>query len=249
MRVMPLLALSLVPLLTVPTPARAQEAATPTVTTSASPGAGGPDHCRGSWGRWSTSVSPAVVVAGDSATYTVTVRGPLNRAQVGIAVQQLAPDLRLSTWVPTEQSVRGRYPLAEGESVTHTAVFRPTTTATGSWSGATYCGPGPFHGDNFGSGQQTVRVVPRLTLTARREAPRRYVFSGSAGRPDQLLSLYRVDAAGRHVLTAQTRTQQDGTWRLRRSFLGSGRFGFVLRTRGDAGNEPGASAVRPTVVH
>ena len=65
-----------------------------------------------------------------------------------------------------------------------------------------------------------------------------------------VVSLYRVTAHGRQVLTAQTRADRTtGAWSIGRRFVGSGRFGFVVRTGQDLVSAPGASAVRSTLVH
>ena len=64
-----------------------------------------------------------------------------------------------------------------------------------------------------------------------------------------IISLYRVTADGQQVLTSQTRASStNGTWTLNRTFLGTGRFGFVVRTGQDLMNAPGASAVRSLTV-
>ena len=78
------------------------------------------------------------------------------------------------------------------------------------------------------------------------------MFSGDSlpARPGGLIvSLYRVTAEGRQVLTSQTRADdRNGQWRIERRFTGSGRFGFVVRTGQDLQNAPGTSNVRSTLV-
>ena len=95
-------------------------------------------------------------------------------------------------------------------------------------------------------------VATALTLAVDRVGPRQYLFSGDSlpARPGGLVvSLYRTTSDGREVLTAQTRAdEQDGTWRLLRTFSGSGRFGFVARTGQDLQNAPGRSGVRSLLV-
>jgi hypothetical protein len=108
-----------------------------------------------------------------------------------------------------------------------------------------------------GCPQQTTPVVldvgTALSLGAARLGPRSYAFSGDSlpARPGGLVvSLYRVEADGREVLTGQARADAaDGTWALERRFTGSGRFGFVARTGQDLQNAPGRSNVRPTLVY
>ena len=98
-----------------------------------------------------------------------------------------------------------------------------------------------------------LNVATALTLEVTRTAPRTYVFSGDSlpARPGGLVvSLYRVTADGREVLTAQTRADDaTGQWRLTRRFSGTGRFGFLVRTGQDLQNAPGRSNVRATLVH
>jgi hypothetical protein len=86
-------------------------------------------------------------------------------------------------------------------------------------------------------------------LTAHRSAPRDYSFTTFyAGPAGKVGNLYRVLPDGREVLTAQTRL--GGEWAtIRRTFTGSGRFGFVLRTRDDAGSLGTSTNVRDTVIH
>jgi hypothetical protein len=95
-------------------------------------------------------------------------------------------------------------------------------------------------------------VRTTLTIAAVRNAPRNYTFSGDSlpARPGGLIvSLYRVNADGTQVLTAQARASATtGEWSLTRQFSGSGRFGFVVRTGQDLQNAPGSSRVRPTAV-
>jgi hypothetical protein len=88
-------------------------------------------------------------------------------------------------------------------------------------------------------------------IGAVRNAVRDYTFSGGTlpRRTGRLVSLFRVTSTGSHVLTAQARTDGNGRWAIRRTFTGSGRFGFVARTAADASNLAGTSIVRPTVVH
>lgn len=98
-----------------------------------------------------------------------------------------------------------------------------------------------------------LNVRTALSLSVRRNGPRDYTFTGDSlpARPGGLIvSLYRITPDGRVLLTAQTRADAaDGRWSMRRTFSGSGRFGFVVRTGQDAQNAPGASNVRSVLVY
>ena len=93
-------------------------------------------------------------------------------------------------------------------------------------------------------------VEPAVTISAVREAPRDYVFSGRVlpGRSQQV-SLYRLDDAGRPVLTARGRVDDQGAYRIPRTFLGSGEFRFFASVPASRTNLTGRSPSRPTVVH
>ncbi|MCW2613565.1 MAG: 5-nucleotidase protein [Frankiales bacterium] len=97
-----------------------------------------------------------------------------------------------------------------------------------------------------------LNVRTALSLFATRNGPRSYTFSGDslpARKGGLIVSLYRVTSTGAQVLTAQTRASATtGEWTIDRTFTGTGRFGFVVRTGQDLQNAPGASNVRPTLV-
>jgi hypothetical protein len=69
-----------------------------------------------------------------------------------------------------------------------------------------------------------------------------------------------VTADGQQILTSQTRAYANagqpgydasrpaGSYSIRRTFTGSGRFGFVVRTGQDLQNAPGSSNVRSLLV-
>lgn len=96
------------------------------------------------------------------------------------------------------------------------------------------------------SASQVVHVRSAVSLGATRLGTRDFAFRGRAipTRPGQLVSLYRITSAGQHVLTDQARTDRAGIWSLRRTFSGTGRFGFVARTGADIVNAAGTSPVR-----
>ena len=92
-----------------------------------------------------------------------------------------------------------------------------------------------------------LNVRTALTLAVARNGVRTYTFSGSAlpARPGGLIvSLYRGT-----VLAGQTRADATtGKWSLRRTFGGTGRFDFVVRTGQDLQNAPGQSNTRSLLV-
>ena len=111
---------------------------------------------------------------------------------------------------------------------------------------------------------RVLNVQTQLSLNVVRNGTRDYTFSGSAipARPHGLIvTLYRVTFDGRQVLTAQTRANANvgqpgydarrpaGSYTIRRQFLGSGRFGFVVRTGQDLQNAPGRSNTRSTLIY
>jgi hypothetical protein len=100
------------------------------------------------------------------------------------------------------------------------------------------------------SGEVRLEVARAVSLSAERVGTRRYVFSGAVA-PKQgglLVSLHRTDGSGRSVLTAQTRTGDDGAYRMVRTFTGSGRFAFFTTVAGDAVAGAGRSAARNLVL-
>jgi hypothetical protein len=110
---------------------------------------------------------------------------------------------------------------------------------------------------------KVLNVRTQLSLFATRNGPRTYTFSGNAipARPFGLIvSLYRVTPDGREILTAQTRANANrgqagydpnrpaGAYSIKRTFTGTGRFGFVVKTGQDLQNAPGRSNTRPTLI-
>ncbi len=97
-----------------------------------------------------------------------------------------------------------------------------------------------------------LNVRTQISLNVLRNGQRNYTFRGRLlpARPGGLIvSLYRVTADGRQILTAQTRANaSDGRYTIVRQFTGEGRFGFVVRTGQDLQNAPGSSNVRTLVV-
>jgi hypothetical protein len=100
-----------------------------------------------------------------------------------------------------------------------------------------------------GGGIVDTYVRPELSITARRNGPRDYTFRGRVlpGR-GQTVSLVRLDGTA-PVLTARTTVRPDGTYSVRRTFTGSGRFGFLVTVAASSTNRAGSSTARPTVIH
>lgn len=95
-------------------------------------------------------------------------------------------------------------------------------------------------------------VKPLVTMDVTRAGARSYTFRGTSvpGRTGGLLlNLYRVNADGSQVLTAQTRAASDGAWRIDRRFTGTGRFGFVVRSVPDVQNPTGQSPLRSVFIY
>lgn len=242
-------ALALVLALLAPAPAWAQQSDTPTVSGSPSPSPT-PSNCAGTGGILPV-ISPQQITAGEEVTLSITWTGPLTNtfAQVRPGHRWATPTTKAAPeWTDGTPAATPIRDVPEGETERQTYTLRPTTNtrldvAFGYRTGCLFA-------DGFLYGPRSViDVAPRLTLDAVRTGVRSYRFSGTATRPGQVLSLYRVTADGSQALTAQTRATDARTWSLRRTFLGSGRFGFVLRTGRDMANAPGASNVRPTVIH
>lgn len=241
------LVLALTAALLAPIPAVAQEPTAPP-----SPAPSGPDYCtpehQSGRGPVEVSTSSTAITAGDTLTYDLTIPGPWNRVEAGISAYQWVTPTTRGPVEEVSSSGNGSGPFGPDEAATRTVTLRPTNNTKVTWNGAVYCGPTGFHGDVIGANPVVVNVAPRLTLDAVRVAPRVYDFFGQATTPGLVLNLYRVNADGSQVLTARTRASAAGTWTLTRTFLGSGRFGFVARTGRTMANAPGSSNTRPTLI-
>ncbi|MCU1589921.1 MAG: glycoside hydrolase family 9 [Frankiales bacterium] len=95
------------------------------------------------------------------------------------------------------------------------------------------------------SAAAVIRVRTVLSLSAVRTAVGTYTFQGTnlprvAG---QLITLYRVDAAGHEIRTANLSTDDTGVFRVTRRFTGTGTFRFLVRTSTGLNNAAGASNV------
>jgi hypothetical protein len=116
-------------------------------------------------------------------------------------------------------------------------------------------------------------VHTSLSLSAYRDGVRQYHFQGTnlPRRAGQLITLYRYatgpnldqyckptpesdttqkdDGSCKAIITSQAKTGSDNTWRIDRTFTGSGRFYFVVRTSQTMDNGRGHSNQRDTVIH
>jgi hypothetical protein len=99
---------------------------------------------------------------------------------------------------------------------------------------------------------EIVNVATALSLNAARTGTRTYVFSGRsvpARTGGLIVSVYSINDAHGQVLVAQTRADaRTGNWSLTRRFLGTGSFGFVLRTGSDLQNVAGSSNERAVTI-
>jgi len=98
-----------------------------------------------------------------------------------------------------------------------------------------------------------INVRTALSLTVVRNGSLDYTFQGRIlpRRAGQLITLYRVDN-GREIITSQIKTDNTGTYFIRRVFVGQGTFGFLTRTGQTLTNAAGVSnngQARPTSIY
>lgn len=98
-------------------------------------------------------------------------------------------------------------------------------------------------GPSRDSGTKVIQVHTTLSLSVTRVGARTYDFHGRnlPRRAGQLITLYRLDGFGGEIRTANVRTDDTGTWRLIRTFTGSGSYRFVARTGATMNNADGRS--------
>jgi hypothetical protein len=201
--------------------ASATPSATPTATTSASPGS-----CTE---PTSVSVLDPVITATGSARGTVQGRPG--------AVVDLLAYTRPSTSYAVVRTIQ------LGSDGTGEFLLRPPRN-TRLYAQEPGCAASP---------SRVVNVRTLLTMAVVRNGPQTYTFSGSAvpARPLGLIvSLYRITDTGEQVLSGQARANPTtGEYEIERTFSGTGRFGFVLRTGQDMQNAPGTSNVRSLLVY
>jgi hypothetical protein len=95
-----------------------------------------------------------------------------------------------------------------------------------------------------------INVHTALSITAKRVGTRTYVFAGKTfPARGQVVSLYRVANDGSEVLAARVRAAADGSYSIRRTFSGKGRFDFFTYTGGDLENGEGVSNDRSTLIY
>jgi hypothetical protein len=118
-----------------------------------------------------------------------------------------------------------------------------------------------------------ITVHTSLSLSSYRDGVRKYHFQGTnlPRRAGQLITLYRYakgpkqdqycvptaesdtftkdDAGCTAIRTATAFTNSSNTWRIDRTFSGSGRFYFVVRTSQTNDNGRGHSNQRLTIIH
>ena len=190
--------------------------------------------------------APAVVKPGEAAGIVLTVDSP-SSATTTVSLTRLLPSPTHVVREVTGTQRRVVFTVRVGES--HR--LQATASIPSDGSGSCQSGPTPAEvPDNYGQPVIDVAVRPTVSIAATRNAPRDYTFSGrvTPGR-GQSVFLYRVESDGRRVLTSRTVVSRDGTYRVRRMFTGSGRFGFEAQVRQSSTNLAGASPVRPTVIH
>jgi hypothetical protein len=91
--------------------------------------------------------------------------------------------------------------------------------------------------------------LPRIAVAsvlrlegATRTGARTYTFRGTnRGHAGDTVKLYRFDATGNEILQAQAQTRTDGTYRIGRTFTGTGTSAFVVKTTSDTANAAGES--------
>ncbi len=136
------------------------------------------------------------------------------------------------------------------------AVVRSVTVGKGGTVGVTVA-PGTntrLYAKQVGCDAGSAKVLnvrTALTIAVKRNGARDYTFSGDslpARAAGLIVSVYRLTSDG-PVLTAQARADgKTGGWSVRRTFTGTGRFDFVVRTGQDLQNAPGTSNTRSLLV-
>jgi hypothetical protein len=118
-----------------------------------------------------------------------------------------------------------------------------------------------------------ITVHTSLSLSAYRDGVRKYHFQGTnlPRRAGQLITLYRYatgpnldqycvptaesdifakdDGSCHAIISSQAKTGSNNTWRIDRTFSGSGQFYFVVRTSQNINNGRGHSNQRLTIIH
>ena len=226
----PLVISALALALLAPAPAFAQESATPTADMSPSPSK---PTCASAF----FSVDKRVITSGDVVTVTASRTTNTPDQRITVNLRRESPEPKALVRSDSSNATTVEWPLRLGES--H-VLFADSRT---SYEG---CFPlGAPSGFGF-----KIDVRPVVTIAAKRTAPRDYTFSGRVmPARSQRISLWRVEADGRRILTARGLVNPNGTYGIARRFTGSGRFGFQVDVAATEANLWGQSNVRPTVIH
>lgn len=226
--------------------------ATPTSTISASPST--TPSATGSPSASTTSSPTATASATSTATVSPSASGcPSNRQQATLTVEDdtiaAGSTARLfATGAPNQQYslqcyTRPSTTYTEARAGTFSADGSPATF-TLSLGRNTRCylryATNPTQG---ASNSVVINVNTVLSLSAIRKGVRTYEFRGRnlprvAG---QLITLYRVDAAGNEIRTSNLKTDNSGIYTVTRKFTGNGTFKFRVRTSKTNDNAAGVS--------
>ncbi|MBC7374950.1 MAG: hypothetical protein H7323_13255, partial [Frankiales bacterium] len=179
-----------------------------------------------------TVAQPPTITSGQTVDIVVSVRSPSASNTVTLLRKDPAPVVAVRTETTT------------ATTTTFTVRLGETHRFVASASDGNSC-----LGGNSASFFAPVRAL--VSIAAVRNSTRTYTFTGRVQPAAGTVALYRVEASGRRVLTSTAPVQTDGTYRIDRTFLGSGRFGFVTVAKpGSTGRySTSESAVRPTIIH
>lgn len=217
------LALALAPVtaLALAGPAASQQSASPT-----------PTACP-AVGSLVTVQQPPIIPSGGTASIRVVASGPSATYTVSLTRQEPAP-VAVVRSATVDTGTAAVFAVRLGE--TH----RFSVTASSSE---------PCFSGYPASAEFFVQVRAVVSIAATRRSTRDYSFTGRVQPAGGIVSIYRVESTGRRVLTSQTSVRPDGSYRVDRRFVGSGRFGFVAVVGGTDRHVGGTSPVRPTVIH
>jgi hypothetical protein len=223
-------------------------------------------------GQTTTATTPAAGKCSDSVTITYVngTPSPSPSSSVSTAPGTARPVLSTST-PDIQPNIQGIYTVtgATPNSVVELRCYtRPSTTyftartATVNAAGGpiefrilpganTRCYARPAGNDSLSSNSVVINVHTTLSLSAVRTGVRTYVFQGRnlPRRAGQLITLYRVNAAGQEIRTSNLTTDASGIYRVTRTFTGNGTFQFKVRTSQTLNNAAGVSNTITVTVH
>jgi hypothetical protein len=115
----------------------------------------------------------------------------------------------------------------------------------------TRCYVRPAGNESLASNSVVINVHTTLSLSTVRTGVRTYIFQGRnlPRRAGQLITLYRVNAAGQEIRTSNLTTDASGIYRVTRTFTGNGTFQFKVRTSQTLNNAAGVSNTITVTVH